>query len=72
MSDKKTRQQLCGVAEAASFLSVSKWTLRRLVDAGALPVVRLPLTRGSVRRLLFDREDLETLVENAKEKDSVR
>ena len=59
---------------AAHYLSASVDTIDRLIHAGALPVVRLPAERarngrgraGGCRRVLIDRDDLDSLIENAK------
>jgi excisionase family DNA binding protein len=58
--------RLLDVQAAASYLSVSVWTIRDLVDAGELPRVRLSVGRSEVRRLLFDRRDLDRLVDRAR------
>jgi excisionase family DNA binding protein len=55
-------RRLCGLHEAAAYLAVSPWTLRELVWAGQLRRVRLP----RVRRLLFDRRDLDALIDTSK------
>jgi excisionase family DNA binding protein len=52
---------LLGVAEAATYLSVSQWTVRDLVASGALPRVELP----GMRRLLVRRADLDALIERS-------
>jgi len=60
--------RLLDLASAAVYLSVSSWTLRDLEAAGHLPRVRLPLPLGrEVRKVLFDREDLDRLVVQSKE-----
>lgn len=56
------RQRLLGIHEAASYLSVSSWTIRDLVWSGALPEVRIG------RRLLFDVKDLDALIETSKQR----
>lgn len=62
--------RLVDVKEAARFLGISPWTIRRLIDSGTLPCVRLPNGGSSaVRRLLIDRDDLEKLVRAAKEQE---
>ena len=67
MRPEQSHGPLLDINEAATYLNVSKWTLRRLVNAGALPVVRLPVRTRNVRRLLFDKSDLVTLVAQSKE-----
>jgi len=57
------------VSGAAAYLAVSEWTIRDLDAAGHLPRVRLPLPGGKeLRRLLFDRTDLDRLVERSKDR----
>jgi hypothetical protein len=59
--------RLLDVYAAAEYLGVSMWTIRDLEAAGALQRVRLPLTgQREVRRLLFDRLDLDRLVDRSK------
>jgi excisionase family DNA binding protein len=50
------------VEGAAVYLGVSPWTVRDLVERGTLSRVALP----GVRRLLFDRCDLDRLVETSR------
>jgi len=45
---------------------VSVWTIRDLETAGELPRVRLQVGRSEVRRLLFDRRDLDRLVDRSR------
>lgn len=60
--------RLLDVRAAAAYLGVSSWTVRDLEAAGALRRVRLPLPSGrEVRRVLYDRLDLDRLVEGLKE-----
>ena len=60
--------RLLDVEGAAAYLSVSSWTVRDLHAAGKLSRVRLPLAGDrECRRLLFDRVDLDRLVERSKE-----
>jgi excisionase family DNA binding protein len=47
---------------AATYLGVSRRSVCRMVDAGALQAVRIP----SVRALRFDLRDLERLIELGK------
>lgn len=51
--------RLLDLAAAAEYLGVSPWTVRDLVERGSLARVALP----RVRRLLFDRCDLDRLFE---------
>ena len=42
---------------------MSKWTVRELEARGILSRVRVPLPNGGeLRKLLFDREDLDRLI----------
>jgi predicted site-specific integrase-resolvase len=61
---------------AAAYLSVSVDTLDRLLQSGALHVVRLPVQRdrntgvgirGTTRRILLDRHELDRLVDSCRE-----
>jgi hypothetical protein len=53
---------------AARYLAVSPWTLRDLEAGGFLQRVRLPLPNGKdVRRLLYDRTDLDRLIDRSKD-----
>ena len=52
----------------AAYLGVSAWTVRDLDAAGVLRRVRVPLPNGGeLRKLLFDRTDLDRLIEIWKE-----
>jgi len=49
---------------AATYLGISEWTLRDLEAAGTLRRIRIPLPNaGELRKLLFDRTDLDRLIE---------
>ena len=49
---------------AAMYLALSEWTLRDLEASGTLHRVRIPLPNGGeLRKLLFDRIDLDRLIE---------
>jgi hypothetical protein len=61
---------------AAAYLSISIDTIDRLVQSGAVHVVRLPVqrdrktglgVRGTTRRILLDRLELDRLVESCRE-----
>jgi hypothetical protein len=55
--------RLLNLEAAAAYLSVSPWTVRDLEAGGALPRVRVPLPEGrALRKLLFDRADLDRLI----------
>jgi hypothetical protein len=52
----------------ATYLGLSPWTVRELEAAGSLHRVRIPLPQhGELRKLLFDRMDLDRLIESWKE-----
>ena len=58
--------RLFDVRSAATYLSVSIWTVRSWVEKGELRPVPLPSLRRqgqSLRRVLFDRTDLDAFVE---------
>jgi excisionase family DNA binding protein len=52
--------RLLDLGGAAAYLAVSPWTVRDLEAAGTLKRVRVPTGGG---KLLFDRADLDRLVE---------
>jgi hypothetical protein len=55
--------RLLDLDATAAYLGVSPWTVRDLEAAGVLQRVRVPLANhGELRKLLFDREDLDHLV----------
>jgi hypothetical protein len=54
--------RLLDLEATAAYLGVSPWTVRDLEAAGILHRVRVPLPNGELRKLLFDREDLDHLV----------
>jgi hypothetical protein len=56
-----------GIRAAAAYAGTSTWTLRRLVKTGWLSPVVIPVgTKGPVERLLFDRRDLDRLIDRWK------
>jgi excisionase family DNA binding protein len=55
-------KRLLRSAEAADYLSVSVWTLRRLIQSGELPVVQ----RGDAGKFLVDIRDLDGFIERNK------
>jgi hypothetical protein len=63
--------RLLDVEAASAYLgNVSPWTLRKWIQKGRLKPVRLPSTKHKGRdgrRLLFDRTDLDRLIEEGKE-----
>lgn len=61
--------RLLSLQDAALYLGVSSWTVRDLEAAGVLPRVRVPTrNNGELRKLLFDRSDLDACVERWKER----
>ena len=55
--------RLLDLEGTAQYLGVSPWTVRDLEAAGVLRRVRIPLANsGELRKLLFDREDLDHLI----------
>lgn len=65
------------VDEAAQYLGISVDSLHRLIEAGELPVVKLPVQRhprtgqgirGTCRRDIVDRADCDGLIERSKER----
>jgi hypothetical protein len=60
--------RLLSLRAAAVYLGVSERTARELDVAGVLRRVRIPLPGGGeMRKLLFDRADLDGLVETWKD-----
>jgi hypothetical protein len=55
--------RLFNLDAAAAYLSMSPWTIRDLEAARVLPRVRVPLPQGGeLRKLLFDKVDLDRLI----------
>ncbi len=60
--------RLLSLEQAAHYLGVSSWTVRELEWSGVLPRIRIPLGNGKeLRKLLFDREDLDRLIDRWKD-----
>jgi hypothetical protein len=59
--------RLLDLKATARYLSVSPDTVRGLWWSGTLPRVRIPTRTGELRRLLFDRVDLDRLIERWKD-----
>ncbi len=60
--------RLLDLPSTATYLAVSPWTVRDLEAAGVLRRVRIPLPNGGeVRRLLFDKSDLDALIQGWKD-----
>ena len=66
--------RLLDLPGAALYLTMGTWAVREMVNLGVLPRVRIamPNTKkrhgGEVRKLLFDRADLDQLIERSKER----
>jgi len=65
------RARLLDLKSAGAYLGVSYWTMRDLVFGGIIPSVKIPCPRAgdgrAIRRILADRCDLDTFIENNKE-----
>ncbi len=60
--------RLLDLAGTAAYLGVSTWKIRELEGAGTLSRVRIPLgSSGELRKLLFDRSELDRLIERWKD-----
>jgi hypothetical protein len=63
--------RLLDLKSAGAYLGVSYWTMRDLVFGGVIPSVKIPCPRArdgrTIRRVLVDRCDLDTFIENNKE-----
>ncbi len=60
----QTTARLLDLSAAASYLGVSTWTVRDLEATGTLRRVRIPTAgQGELRKLLFDRTDLDRLID---------
>src|SRR5437879_7114591 len=56
--------RLFDLDQAAAYLGVSPWTVRDLEAGGTIRRVRVPLSNGrELRKLLFDKSDLDRLIE---------
>ena len=63
-ADRAMTPRLFDLAQAATYLGLSPWTVRELEAKGVLPRVRVPLPDGGeLRKLLFDKDDLDRLIE---------
>lgn len=59
--------RLLDLGATGAYLGVSPWTVRDLEAAGILHRVRVPLPNGGeLRKLLFDKADLDALIEGWK------
>jgi hypothetical protein len=65
--------RLVDLHAAARYTGLSYWTLRELLDSGALPRVRLEHGDGRpLRRVLLDVRDLDRWIEQAKDTGGLR
>jgi hypothetical protein len=66
--------RLLNLNQAAEYLGISYWSVRDLVQSGMLASVKLPSPRArdgrTIRRTLIDRQDLDLLVEQWKERNA--
>lgn len=68
------KPRLLSMRQAAAYLGFSFWTTRDYVLQGILPAVNMPPLRArrgerqrpTLRRVLIDREDLDTFIEQRK------
>ena len=59
--------RLLDLQQTARYPGVSPWTVRDLEASGVIPRVVIPLSNGrELRKLLFDRADLDRLIEGWK------
>jgi hypothetical protein len=59
--------RLLDIHATAIYLGLSDWSVRSLEFSGVLSRVRVPLNdHKEVRKVLFDREDLDRLIESWK------
>ena len=59
--------RLLDLPATATYLGVSEWTVRDLEHTGTLKRIRIPLANhGELRKLLFDKTDLDKLIEEWK------
>ena len=68
--NQDTTPRLMDIAAAGEYLGgISRWTIYALVGNGALQPVRLPSVKYQTRRgrrLMFDRNDLDSFIEKCK------
>lgn len=62
MLDASPQRRLLSFNSSAEYCGVTQQTIRRLMARGVLTPVRLP----EVRRILFDKEDLDRLITDGK------
>lgn len=68
----RTQPRLLDLHQASLYTGIAYWSLRRLAASGLIAVVKLPApgaTDGrAMRRILFDRSDLDALIDQSKER----
>ncbi len=67
MKAGEIRPRLLRLAQAARYLSVSPGTLRRLIQQGRLPVIKMTDSEGGNVPWLIDIEDLNQFIAYQKE-----
>ncbi len=69
--DGESGVRLLDLRAAARYIGVSYWTMRDLAMGGKIPIVRFPCPRSGdgrvIRRVLIDRKDLDTFIDQNKE-----
>ncbi len=61
--------RLLNLHSTAAYLGLSQWTVRDLEAGGLLQRIRIPLpNQGELRKLVFDRMDLDRLIQTWKER----
>jgi hypothetical protein len=72
--DVTTVARLLDLKAAASYCSISYWTLRDLALGGEIPIVRFPVPRArdgrTIRRILIDKADLDVFIDRNKERNN--
>lgn len=64
MAETTITPRLLTLEATAAYLGVSRWTVRDLEASGVLPRVYIPLPGGrDLRKLLFDKADLDRLID---------
>lgn len=72
-SVKRTQRRLVGIAEAAEYCNVSRWTMRAWIAKGLVPFVALPsgtANDADFRDKKIDLNDLDALIDQKKDRNS--
>lgn len=68
----KQSARILDLHQSATYLGISYWTMRDLVNAGRIPTVKIPSVRAGdgrpIRRILVDIRDLDLLIDGNKER----